>query len=79
VKQASLGRIIAGFVYLDDQDVEWHRTICKMVRRSTSSFMGEPMFVIELKNGEQREVIGEQLRPWFPVTDTGDDWLYFQR
>lgn len=71
-----LGRIIAGFVYTNDQS-DWNGSIVKVLARSDETFMGEPTFVIELPNGNTYNAIGAQLRPWFKVTEESKDWLAY--
>lgn len=62
--------LVVGYLYRSEaDDLARDRTICRIIARAEpNDGLGiEPRFVVQFSDGQQLEVLGQQLRPWYPV------------
>jgi hypothetical protein len=62
--------VVAGYLYRSDFDVSRDQTVCEIVGRTVmfdEGFGTEPSFLVRFADGTERDVLGQQLSPWFPV------------
>jgi len=60
---------VAGFVYDGSREDKHDGTVCKIIARVTASPVWDlqPMFLVKFGDGEELEVLGECLHPWYPT------------
>lgn len=60
---------VAGYLYASDADHERNETVCVIVGRANLSngFGIEPAFVVRFADGCLRDVLAQQLSPWYPT------------
>ena len=62
--------IVIGFLYSNRYDEDRDETVCQIVRRAPvvdEGFGIEPRFLVRFADGVTREVIAQQLTPWYPT------------
>lgn len=62
--------VIDGFLYWSEADVGRNETVCKLIARARFTDNGfgiEPTFKVRFSDGFERDVLAQQLTPWYPT------------